>query len=91
MKKIKNWFFKTCPRSGRIVGINKKNVVLKICFPLMGLTALIWFLIRVVPKPSRIAYPCQQVAAPLAFSFLAFFSSTLVGWGAWKNFLQILN
>lgn len=36
MKKIKNWFFKTCPRSGRIVGINKKNVVLKICFPLMG-------------------------------------------------------
>lgn len=38
MKKIKNWFFKTCPRSGRIVGINKKNVVLKICFPLMGLT-----------------------------------------------------
>ena len=69
MKKIKNWFFKTCPRSGRIVGINKKNVVLKICFPLMGLTALIWFLIRVVPKPSRIAYPCQQVAAPLAFSW----------------------
>ena len=91
MKKIKNWFFKTCPRSGRIVGINKKNVVLKICFPLMGLTALIWFLIRVVPKPSRIAYPCQQVAAPLAFSFLAFFSSTLVGWGAWKKFLQLRN
>ena len=89
MKKIKNWFFKTCPRSGRIVGINKKNVVLKICFPLMGLAALIWFLIRVVPKPSRIAYPCQQVAAPLAFSFLAFFSSTFVGWGAWKKFLQL--
>lgn len=89
MKTIKNWFFKTCPKSGRIVGINKKNVVLKICFPLLGLTALIWFVIRVAPKPSRITYPCQQVAAPLAFSFLAFFSSTLLGWGTWRKFLQL--
>ena len=84
--KIKKWFFKTCPKSGRIVGINKKNVVLKICFPLFGLAALIWFLIRVVPKPSRIDYPCQQIAAPIAFSFVAFISSTLVGFGTWKRF-----
>ena len=84
--KIKKWFFKTCPKSGRIVGINKKNVVLKICFPLFGLAALIWFLIRVVPKPSRIEYPCQQIAAPIAFSFVAFISSTLVGFGTWKHF-----
>ena len=77
--KIKKWFFKTCPKSGRIVGINKKNVVLKICFPLLGLAALVWFLIRVVPKPSRMEYPCQQVAAPIALSFVAFISSTLVG------------
>ena len=81
--KIKKWFFKTCPKSGRIVGINKKNVVLKICFPLFGLAALIWFLIRVVPKPSRIEYPCQQIAAPIAFSFVAFISSTLVGYSWW--------
>ena len=62
--KIKRWFFKTCPKSGRIVGINKKNVILKVCFPLFGLAALIWFLIRVVPKPSRIesiwGYPYWQ-------------------------------
>ena len=67
MEKIKKWFFKTCPRSGRIVGVNKKNMVLRICFPLFGLAALIWFLIRVVPKPSRMDYPRQQVAAPIAF------------------------
>lgn len=83
---IKKWFFKTCPKSGRIVGINKKNVVLKICFPLLGFAALVWFLIRVVPKPSRMEYPCQQVAAPIALSFVAFISSTLVGVGAWKRF-----
>ena len=87
--KVKKWFFKTCPKSGRIVGINKKNVVLKICFPLLGLVALVWFLIRVVPKPSRIEYPCQQVAAPLALSFLAFISSTLVGVGTWKRFVSL--
>ena len=87
--KIKKWFFKTCPKSGRIVGINKKNVVLKICFPLLGFTALVWFLIRVVPKPSRIDYPCQQVAAPLALSFLAFFGSAIVGIGSWRKFISL--
>ena len=39
-------------------------------FPLVGLVALIWFLVRVVPKPSRAGYPCQRVAAPLASSFV---------------------
>ena len=32
--------------------------------------ALAWFVLRVAPKPSRAAYPCQRVAAPLAGSFL---------------------
>lgn len=89
--KIKKWFFKTCPKSGRIVGINKKNVVLKICFPLLGLAALVWFLIRVAPKPSRMEYPCQQVAAPIALSFVAFISSTLVGVGTWKRVRNLWN
>ena len=89
--KIKKWFFKTCPKSGRIVGIYKKNVVLKICFPLLGLAALVWFLIRVVPKPSRMEYPCQQVAAPIALSFVAFISSTLVGVGTWKRVRNLWN
>ena len=89
--KIKKWFFKTCPKSGRIVGINKKNVVLKICFPLLGLAALVWFLIRVVPTPSRMEYPCQQVAAPIALSFVAFISSTLVGVGTWKRVRNLWN
>lgn len=86
MEKIKKWFFKTCPRSGRIVGVNKKNLVLKIFFPLFGLAALVWFLIRVVPKPSRIEYPCQQVAAPVALSFLAFMASVVSGATTWRKF-----
>lgn len=32
--------------------------------------ALIWFLIRVIPKPARALYPCQRVAMPLASGFV---------------------
>jgi hypothetical protein len=39
-------------------------------FPITGLLALIWFLIRVIPKPSRATYPCQRVVAPLASGFV---------------------
>jgi len=37
---------------------------------LAGLAALAWFLVRVIPKPSRATYPCQRVAFPLASSFV---------------------
>jgi len=47
-----------------------KKILLKNAFPLFGLGALIWFLIRVIPKPSRAAYPCMKIAAPMASSFV---------------------
>jgi gluconolactonase len=47
-------------------------------FPLAGLVSLIWFLIRVIPKPSRALYPCQRFAFPLASGFIA----SLLGFGA---------
>ena len=39
--------------------------------PVAGLLSLVWFLIRVIPKPSRSFYPCQRVAMPLASGFVA--------------------
>ncbi|MBN1507906.1 MAG: DUF362 domain-containing protein [Sedimentisphaerales bacterium] len=39
-------------------------------FPIVGLFSVVWFLVRVIPKPSRAAYPCQRVAFPLASSFV---------------------
>jgi len=39
-------------------------------FPVVGLFSVAWFLIRVIPKPSRVVYPCQRVAFPLASSFV---------------------
>jgi hypothetical protein len=41
-------------------------------FPLTGLACLIWFLVRVIPKPSRAQYPCMKVAAPFASSFILY-------------------
>jgi len=33
-------------------------------FFIMGILSTIWFLVRVIPKPSRATYPCMRVAAP---------------------------
>jgi uncharacterized protein (DUF362 family) len=41
-------------------------------FPITGLACLIWFLVRVIPKPSRAQYPCMKVAAPIASSFVLY-------------------
>jgi hypothetical protein len=50
--------------------------------PVTGLCALAWFLVRVVPRPSRAAYPCQRAAFPLASGFvlwLVSLAASLVG------------
>ncbi len=43
----------------------------KVVVAATGLLALAWFLIRVIPKPSRALYPCQRAAFPLASAFIA--------------------
>jgi len=47
-------------------------MIKKLSFPVIGLFSLIWFLIRVIPKPSRASYPCMKVAAPLASTFVIY-------------------
>src|ERR1035437_7648006 len=44
-------------------------------FFLMGIISTIWFLIRVIPKPSRASYPCMQVAAPIMSGFVVYLLS----------------
>jgi hypothetical protein len=45
-----------------------------IFFHLAGIAAVIWFLVRVLPKPDRIRYPCQQVSISIAIGYIAFWS-----------------
>src|SRR5512132_699715 len=57
----------------------------KVLSVLAGLAALAWFLVRVVPKPSRAAYPCQRVAFPLASSFIGWLLAVLSSTIAWRK------
>jgi hypothetical protein len=43
---------------------------LKSFVTLVEFLSLIWFLIRVIPKPSRAAYPCMRTAFPMASTFV---------------------
>ncbi|MDA3929130.1 MAG: DUF362 domain-containing protein [Prolixibacteraceae bacterium] len=47
-----------------------KKMPAKVVFIIVSLMATLWFLLRVVPKPSRALYPCMRVAAPIMSSFV---------------------
>lgn len=51
---------------------DKKSVLSKLVFILVGLVASIWVLFRLIPKPSRANYPCMKVAFPVATSFVIY-------------------
>ncbi len=61
----------------------------KLWFHIVGLIAIIWFLFRVVPKPDRIRYPCQQMAIATASGYVAFWvilwSALFHGVGLWMR------
>lgn len=44
----------------------------KIAFIVMGIGSTIWFLMRVLPKPSRAGYPCMRAAAPIMSGFVMY-------------------
>jgi len=58
-QKEKNWFLTRRPSN-------------KLIFIILGVVSTLWFIIRVVPKPSRANYPCMQAAAPFAASFISY-------------------
>ena len=56
-----------------------------IMFHIAGIAAIIWFLVRVVPKPSRINYPCQQVSLNTALIYIAFWGILFQGLAIWMR------
>ncbi|MFO7447919.1 MAG: DUF362 domain-containing protein [Ignavibacteriaceae bacterium] len=65
-----------------------KKISFKILYPIIGLAALTWFLIRVIPKPSRAAYPCQQAAFPIASAFVIYIAALVSSVLAFKKLHQ---
>jgi hypothetical protein len=59
---------------GHVKSMRKKSraahLATRIAGVAIGLGALVWFLVRVIPKPSRASYPCQRAAFPLASAFV---------------------
>ena len=54
------------------------RIGLKWLLPFLGLVSLIWFMVRVIPKPSRAAYPCMRAAMPLASGFVLWITGLLL-------------
>jgi hypothetical protein len=50
----------------------------KLAFFITGIAATCWFFIRVIPKPSRAAYPCMRASAPFMSAFVLY----LIGLGS---------
>ena len=85
MQTILKKFVKICPKSGRIKGFIFPKGLYRLLFPFIGLAALIWVLVRVIPKPSRANYPCIKAAAPLASGFLIYFGTLIASAFAFMN------
>ena len=81
-----------CPQTDKPVENQGKHRWVKWLFPVTGLFALIWFLIRVIPKPSRATYPCQRVVFPLASGFIIWLMGLAASAAAFhrakRNFLR---
>jgi hypothetical protein len=63
----------------KLVGSEKRfhnsHIVSKFMFLILGIASTIWFLVRVIPKPTRAYYPCMRAAAPLMSGFIIYILS----------------
>ena len=80
---------RVCPVTGRILKpANKRKRPLGLLgwvISGMGLVSVLWFLVRVLPKPSRAAYPCQRVAFPVASGFVVWLLAVFASAFAWRK------
>jgi hypothetical protein len=72
MKNFITKYLHFCPKTGRFLGFGKLNGLSRLLFPLVGIAAMVWVLIRVIPKPSRLSYPCVRTAMPIASGFIGY-------------------
>lgn len=65
--------------------MDSKGFTGRLLFFVTGLAATAWFLVRVIPKPSRAAYPCMRAAAPWMSSFVLYILSLVGGVSLWRR------
>ncbi len=64
----------------------KNKISTKVIFFFIGVASTVWFLVRVIPKPSRATYPCMQATAPWASGFVLYLLAIFGSAFAFKNF-----
>ncbi len=63
-------------RFQRLYGrLRRIRIPYRIIFFIIGIASTVWFLVRVIPKPSRAGYPCMRVAAPFMSSLVVYLLS----------------
>jgi len=70
MKEFINKYVKICPKTGKFRGFRTVKGLSCFILPFIGFAALLWIILRVISKPSRINYPCVKAAMPFAAGFI---------------------
>ena len=78
------------PNTGRPMGTGTRHRWVRWVFPMAGVVSLLWFLVRVIPKPSRATYPCQRLAAPLASGFVVWLTGIVASSLAYRKAKHLL-
>lgn len=78
-----------CPKAAERLANNAKPRWTRWTFLTAGLLSLMWFLARVLPKPSRAAYPCQRAAAPLASGFVLWVVGAVVSASVYRRAKEV--
>lgn len=71
--------------------MKRKTTYSKLLILILGIASTIWFLIRVIPKPSRATYPCIKVAAPFMSTFVIYLLGIGASWFSFKKFRQAIH
>jgi hypothetical protein len=58
---------------------------------IIGFFSALWFLIRVIPRPSRALYPCQRAAFPIASAFIGYLLSLAASVFAFRGLRKALH
>jgi hypothetical protein len=85
---FKTKLFERNTENGRIISLEKPGIFTLLPFFIIGSVSLIWFIIRVIPKPNRATYPCMRVAMPIAYSFMTYMVTMISSVLLFKNALK---
>ena len=85
MKYLYNYFSELYEKT------TSKKWINKLIFIALGISSTAWFLIRVIPKPSRATYPCMQAASPFMSAFVIYLLSLWAGLKSFKKYKRLIH